>query len=390
MVYVKRFFWLLKQTFTAWGRDRASRLAAALAYYTVFSIAPLLVIIIAMIGFFYGERAAHDEIAVLLTDLVGPDIADFLQSMLANFRTPASGIITSLIGVATLFYGATGLLYQVQEALNTIWQVPRTRENGILTFFKKRFIHLAIVLGVGAVLLLYLFAEISFATVITYLNLENLPEVKTSYLTPVLVTLLFTVLYKILPDTETAWVDVIAGAVLASLLFNVGRFVIGVYLRASTVGSIFGAAGSLVVFLVWVHYSAQIFLFGAEFTHACAVHRASRKRVHPEKVEISTLAEGRSDTSVMLEPVRSSEYKVISHPQGKQQPVMVVTPEAHSVIEETKRAAPAEGRIRSERKTLLAVVAGALLSVLVGVTWLFGKRKNGEESRKHMESDQVS
>ncbi|TFG66835.1 MAG: YihY/virulence factor BrkB family protein, partial [Anaerolineales bacterium] len=222
----KKIIGLLKDTLYAWQQDKGSRLAAAFAYYTVFSITPLLIIIISITGLVFGERAARDEIAYQLEGLIGSEAAAMIQMMLANFENPASGIFTTIVGLGTMVYGATGLFYHVQGALNTIWHAE-TAVNGFMYHVKQRFIHLAIIFGVGAFLLLSIFTEFVFTAITEYLNLENSPQIHNFILYLVMVAVLFAVLYKILPEVKTAWRDVVLGAAVTSVLFNVGRSLIG-------------------------------------------------------------------------------------------------------------------------------------------------------------------
>lgn len=267
---LRAIFDLLKETGLAWQRDKASRLAAALAYYAIFSLTPLLVIIVAITGLVFGERAARAEIAYQLEGLVGLEAALMIENMLANFGNPASGILTSLVGLVTLLYGASGLFNHVQGTLDTIWHAPPRSGNGVVHFFRQRALHIAMVFGAGALLMLSLFTELVITTVIGYLNLQNFPQARNFLASMGILTVIVSIIFKILPQVKIAWRDVLVGAAVTSLLFNVGRVLIGAYMRWSNVGSIFGAAGSLAVLLVWIYYSAQIFLLGAEFTHVYA------------------------------------------------------------------------------------------------------------------------
>jgi membrane protein len=359
---LRAIFDLLKETGLAWQQDKAARLAAALSYYAIFSLTPLLVIIVAILGLVFGERAAQAEIAHQLEGLVGPEAAVMIETMLANFGNPASGILTSLVGLATLLYGATGLFNHVQGTLNTIWHAPPQSGNGVVHFVKQRVLHIAMVFGVGALLMLSLFAEIVITAITEYLNLETLPQMRNFLVALGMLTVLFAVIYKILPQVKIAWRDVLVGAAVTSLLFNVGRILIGAYMRWSNIGSIFGAAGSLAVLLVWVYYSAQIFLLGAEFTHVYAQQFGSLAKPKGQ------LPEKEPSTPIALPRVED----VAAPPSLLVEDDVLVGPDADEPIP------PAEPENRTWPKKALAVTAvvGMVVTSILGATWVRQKRKN--------------
>ena len=358
---LRLIFDLLKETALAWQRDKASRLAAALSYYAIFSLAPLLVIIVAIIGLVFGERAAQAEIAHQLEDFVGPQAAAMIETMLANFGNTASGILTSLVGLGTLLYGATGLFNHVQGTLNTIWHAPPQSGNGVVHFVKQRVLHIAMVFGLGALLMLSLFAEIVITAITEYLNLETLPQMRNFLVALGMLTVLFAVIYKILPQVKIAWRDVLVGAAVTSLLFNVGRILISAYMRWSNIGSIFGAAGSLAVLLVWVYYSAQIFLLGAEFTHVYALKFGSLAK-----------PEGRPPEK---EPVASIELPRVEDVAAP--PSLLTEDEAPVAPDADVPTPPAEPQNRTWPKKALAVttVVGTVAASILGVSWAHRKRK---------------
>ncbi len=357
---VKAIFDLLKETGISWWRDKASRLAAALAYYAIFSLAPLLVIVIAIIGLVFGERAARAEIAYQLEGLVGLEAALMIENALANFGNPASGILTSLVGVGTLLYGAIGLFNHVQGALNTIWHAPPRSGNYLVYFFRRRFLHLIMIFGVGAVLLLSLFAEIALTAITEYLKLESLPQMRNFLVSLGTLTVLFAIIYKILPEVKTAWRDVIIGAAVTSLFFSIGRLLIGAYVRWSNVGSAFGAAGSLVVLLVWVYYSAQIFLLGAEFTHVYALKFGSLRKPETPLVE---------EDAVPLLEVTPAENDDVPSPVS---PVPEVGP--------TLSSAETKNHVRLKRVLTVTTVVGTVAASLFGARWWHHKRKQKSDS----------
>jgi membrane protein len=277
---------LLKDTFTEWSEDKASRLGAAVAYYTVFSLAPLLVVVIAVVGLVFGEKAVRGEIAGQIQGLVGPDGAQMIQAMIANASKPATGIIATVIGIVTLLLGATGLFGELQDALNTIWEIaPKPR--GILETIRERVVSFGMVLGIAFLLLVALVISAAVSALGQFLGgVLPVPEVVLQVIDLVIsfgiVTLLFAMMYKVLPDAEIAWHDVWIGAAVTSILFAIGKLGIGLYLGHSGTTSTYGAAGSLVVVLLWVYYSAQILFFGAEFTQIYANRYGSHVKPAPD------------------------------------------------------------------------------------------------------------
>ncbi|MBW4579513.1 MAG: YihY/virulence factor BrkB family protein [Tildeniella nuda ZEHNDER 1965/U140] len=277
----KDVFKLLKDTVTEWQEDKVPLWAAALAYYTVFSLAPLLLIAIAIAGVVFGEDAARGEIVGQIQGLVGKEGATAIQSMIQNANRPGSGgTIATVVGVVTLMFGASGVFGQLQDALNTIWGVKPKPGQGIKSFLQARFLSFAMVLVIGFLLLVSLVLSAALAAIGTFFN-QLLPDVAivgqlVNFLVSFgFITLLFAAIYKFLPDVNVAWKDLWIGAAATALLFNVGKLLIGVYLGSSGATSTYGAAGSLVVILLWVFYSAQIILFGAEFTQVFAKYRGS-------------------------------------------------------------------------------------------------------------------
>lgn len=275
---------LIKDIGQEWVKDKVPRLGAALAYYTMLSIAPLLIIVIAFAGFAFGEQAAEGQLVGQIRDLVGPDGAKAIEAMIAGSRNKlAAGVISSILSVIMLFIGSMGVFVELQDSLNTIWQVELKPGLGIWGFIKNRFLTFAMVLSIGFLLLVSLvlstvleslagFVGSLFSEYVPFLELAN-------FIVSLLVfTLLFATIFKVLPDVQIGWKDVWLGAVVTAVLFSVGKFLIGMYLGRASFGSTYGAAGSLVVLLVWVYYSAQILFLGAEFTKAYANRFGSRIR----------------------------------------------------------------------------------------------------------------
>jgi membrane protein len=266
----------LKDIATQWLEDQPFQLAAALSYYTLFSLAPILIIAIAVAGLFFGHEAATNQIVHTLQSLVGQESAKAIQEMIQNASSkPKTGIISTVLGIGVLIFGAGGVVGQLQSSLNRIWGVTSKPGRGIWSFMWERFVSLAMVLGVGFLLLV----SLVITTILTHLTLyigsliggaaiiAHLLDIVVSF---GFVTILFAMIYKFLPDVRIQWKDVWTGAALTSFLFTLGKFLIGLYLGTSGVTSSFGAAGSLITVLLWVYYSALIFFFGAEFTQIYA------------------------------------------------------------------------------------------------------------------------
>jgi membrane protein len=274
---------LVRQTLSRWVEDRAPRLGAALAYYTLFALAPLLMIVIAVAGLVFGQAAAEGRIVEQIEDVVGADAARALQAMIASARRPGSGLRATLIGVAVVLLGASGLVTELQDALNFIWRAPPRPRLGVLATVRGRLISLALVVGIGFLFLVSLASSAALAAAARSVG-EMLPgQLYVAYGLQLLnfvlsvgaVTVLFATIYKFLPDVDIAWSDVWVGAGFTALLFTIGETLVGLYLGVSSVGSPYGAAGSIVVLLVWVYYSAQLLFLGAEFTWVYA-HRGPR------------------------------------------------------------------------------------------------------------------
>jgi membrane protein len=272
---LKTWWTLLKDTFQKWSTDKAPRLGAALSYYTVFSLVPLLVLTIAIAGLVFGKEAAQQAMMGQIESLVGPQSAAAIQQMLEIAQKPSSGALASLIAIGTLLLGASGVFAQLQDALNTVWGVEPKTGRGIWGIIKDRFFSFMAVLGTGFLLLVSLVLSAALAA-FGKLFLNSLPGQEAALhlanfaISFGVITLLFAMMFKLLPDATIAWRDVWIGAGLTSLLFTVGKVLIGMYLGKADVGSAYGAAGSLVILLVWVYYSSQILLFGAEFTSVYA------------------------------------------------------------------------------------------------------------------------
>jgi membrane protein len=271
---------LLKQTVSQWSEDEASRLAASLALYTLLSIAPLLVIAISVAGLAFGDDAARGQISEQISTVVGSQAGQAIEGLVANARTPSSGIWSTIVGVVVGLVGASGVFGELQSSLNHIWEVKPKPGRGIKGALRDRFWSFSMVMGVAFLLLVSLLVSAGIATVSGFLKgtieLPFLWEAGNVIISLAVTSVLFTLIFKLVPDVKIAWRDVWVGGVVTAVLFSIGRVALGWYVGRSATVSPFGAAGSLVALVVWVYYSAQILFLGAEFAQAYAARYGSR------------------------------------------------------------------------------------------------------------------
>jgi membrane protein len=269
------FLELLKETANEWVDDKAPRLSASLAFYTLLSLAPLLIIIVAVAALVYGQEAARGQLVWQIQGLVGPRNATTVQGLILSAYKPGAGMIASLLGLLTLAFGASSVVVELRDALNTIWGVaPDPRNTGLASIVwmaKDRFYSVALILGVGFLLLVSLVLNAWIAAMGRYFvfflpTSEAVLHASTFFISLFIITFLFAAIYKLLPDVYLKWGDVLIGATATSLLFTAGKQLIALYLGKATFGSTYGAASSLAIVLVWVYYSAMLFFLGAEFT----------------------------------------------------------------------------------------------------------------------------
>ena len=272
------FFKLIMESYRQWIDDRASRLGAALAYYTIFSVAPLFIIAVAVSAFFLGEAASKGHLAQVLQDTVGQQAATAIQDIVKNASRPRTGIIASAVGLVLLLYGASNIFIQLRGSLDTIWNLPPKTSSTWLGFFLNYIISLAVVIMVGFLLFVSAFLTTAISVVGHWFS-DLLPfsAILFALINHVasfaLVTALFALIYKYIPDARVNWRPVWVGALMSSFLFAIGKWALAFYLSRGSVTNAYGAAGSLVVLLIWVNYSSQIFFFGAEFAEAYAKHK---------------------------------------------------------------------------------------------------------------------
>lgn len=271
---------VLHEAANEWMEDKASQLGAAMAFYSVLSLAPLLVIAIAIAALVFGEQEAKDQLAGQMTELMGPAGAEAVVELIQQAQQPRVGTIAALLGLATLLFGASGVFGQLQDAMNTIWEV-KPQPMGVWGYIRSRFLSFAMVLGTGFLLLASLVLSAWVTGVSDLLarqmaGLDTLAQMANQLISFGVVMVLFALIFRMLPDTNVAWRDVWFGAAITALLFSIGKYLIGLYLGTSSVGSAYGAAGSLVVLVLWIYYSAQIMFFGAEVTQVWARKFGSR------------------------------------------------------------------------------------------------------------------
>jgi membrane protein len=301
-----KYITVLKETFKEFGEDKAPRLGAALAYYTIFSIGPLLLIAVAMAGIFLGQEAARGQISAELGKIFGSQMAKSLEEMIQAASKPKSGKIATIVGVVTLFFGASGVFGQLKDALNTIWNVEAKKAAGVMGFVKQRFLSMAMVLGIGFLLLITLVFDAAISAMGPMLGRfvggEPLMQAIQLALSFAVAVVLFAAIFRFLPDLHIAWRDVWVGSVLTGILFVLGKFGLGIYLGKAAIGSAYGAAGSLVILLVWVYWSAQILFLGAEFTQVYARRFGSLKG-DTSKQEARAQANKPEDRPKVAEPI---------------------------------------------------------------------------------------
>jgi membrane protein len=274
---------LASETASSWSRINVPRLGAALAFYTMLSIAPLLMLCLSIAGLVFGPAAAQHQIAAQIQSITGPAAGQAIQSLLADAANAKDSVVAALVGFVTLLFGASAVFVELHDSLNLVWGVQSTSSGGLAGMIHDRFFSFAMLFGVGFLLAVSLLLSAGVAAAGRYFQAwlpisEPLLDLSSTAGSFVVIAVLFALLYKLVPDVPVEWHDVWIGAAVTALLFALGKFGIGLYLGKAGVGSAYGAAGSLVVFIVWVYYSAQIFFLGAEFTHQFAERHGSRAR----------------------------------------------------------------------------------------------------------------
>ena len=279
---------LIKDAATGWSDHRASRIGAALAFYTVFSLGPILLLAVVVAGFFFGRATAQGEIHQQMTNLIGPQAAAQVQVVLLRAHRPTAGVIATVISVVTLLLSADAALAELKSGLDEIWSVPPAARRWYWAYLRTRLLSVALIFALGLLLL----ASLLFSAALGALEalsrgilvVSVILRWTNSLISFGLAALLFATVYKVLASVHLAWKDVAVGALITAVLFIAGKYAIGAYLGSSTVASTYGAAGSVIVLLLWVYYSAQVFLFGAELTRAYACRFGSRRGTAPSRM----------------------------------------------------------------------------------------------------------
>jgi len=291
-VTFKRLWEVLKKSFKGFSNDRITKMSSSLSYYTIFSMAPLLIIIISLSGLFLGQDAAQGKIYDQLSNFIGSNAASQLQTMIQNASLSGKSKFAAIIGIATLIVGATTVFAQIQDTINFIWGIKPKPKKGWLSFLKNRFLSFSVIIGLAFLLLV----SLTLSTIVDTFSASlkaHFPQITVvllyvinTVITLLLTALIFGTIFKVLPDAKIRWRDVITGAITTAVLFMLAKFGISFYISKSNVGSTYGAAGSLVILLLWVYFSAMILYFGAEFTKAYAVEFGAA--IHPDDYAVTT------------------------------------------------------------------------------------------------------
>ncbi len=290
--YLRDAWSITKETFSDWDDDRAMSLAASFAFYTLLSLAPLLVIAVSGAALFYGQEAARGEIAAQLASVVGTEPARAIEAILASAQASDSGVLGTLLGVVVLFFGASGMFTELQSALNAVWNVQTRPGRGVRGLVRDRLFAFLMVIASAVVLFASLLLSAALSAVGTFVG-DTLPggatlwQVASTLVSFVLTVGLFTAIFKVLPDAKVPSRDALTGAVVAAILFTLGKWVLGVYLGKASFGSAYGAAGSFVALVVWIYYSAQILLLGAELTQVVARRRGVEIEPTPNAIRVT-------------------------------------------------------------------------------------------------------
>ena len=288
---------LLTESFDEWSRHKAQRLGASLAFYTLLSLTPLLLAAVSIAGLVFGATAAETHLVEQVQGLVGDAGAMAIQVLLEGSRRTAHGVLGALLGLLTLFFGASGVLIELHDALNTIWEVPPRQRSGTLQtikgFLRERLFSFTLVVAIGFLLLVSLIVNTALAVVGAFsASVLPLPEavlhILNSLFSFVVVTGLFAAIYRVMPDCRIEWRDVVLGSAVTAFLFEIGKTLIGLYLGKASFASTYGAAASIVVIIVWVYYSSQVFFLGAEFTRIFASRYGSRPQAQTAVIASAT------------------------------------------------------------------------------------------------------
>ena len=374
----KDLFPLLKDTFAAFGQDKISRLAAALSYYTIFSIAPILVVILSIAAIFFNAESARAGLMNQIGEVVGPTGADAISEILTNANKAGQGgnIVASIIGIATVLVGASGLFAALQDSLNTVWGVAPKPDAGIGYLIRSRFLSFAMVLGIGFLLIVSLAASTFVKAGAGWVSQLLGGAAWIAPLSNVIIfffvlLILFAAIFKVLPDAKVQWHDVWVGAALTSVLFSVGKFALSWYLSRPGTASAYGSAGALVVLLLWINYASMILFFGAEFTKVYANKFGSH--IEPDEDAIAVSDEARARQGLVPHPqVKGAKTADKSGLVGPIKGDALPSDKNLSPAEKTAKIAELRAEARKNFEFSMAVVAGALAAVV----WALKRREN--------------
>lgn len=314
-------FRILKDTFTSFMEDRALKFSASLSYYTVFSLAPLLLLMISLAGVFFGRDAIQGRVFGEINGLIGNEAAAQIQEIIRNMELSGETTMALVIGAITLFIGATSVFGEIQDSINIIWRVKAKPKRGWLKLIKDRLLSSSLIVGLGFLLIVSLMVNGVLMALSDWLK-NYFPDVTiiifqitNVVLGFIVITTLFGVIFKVLPDAKIAWKDVRAGAFFTACFFFLGRFLIGFYINAAKTGSAYGAAGSLIVILVWVYYTAAILYFGAEFTRVYAEYLGAK--IEPADYAVYVEQKEKEKDVVILPDTAKPDAAVIVEPEHK-------------------------------------------------------------------------
>jgi membrane protein len=370
---MKHIWQLAKQSVSAWIDDFAPSMGAALAYYTVFSIAPLLLIVIAVAGMVFGREAVQGEVVAQLGGLLGPEGATAVEGLLKGASKPSSGIIASVVSFVTLLIGATTVFGELQSDLDRIWEVPaREKISGLWKILRAKLLSFGMVLATGFLLLVSLVVSAAVAAFGKWWGSffggwEVLLQIVNVLISLALSTGMFAMIYKLMPRAKIEWHDVWIGAVVTAILFEVGKFLIGLYLGKSGVASAFGAAGSVVLILVWVYYSAQIFLLGAEFTWIYAREHGSHAGARAQEEAAQKSADPTTRPAPKSAGGTRPGPKSIDVKRPEREHAAAVTPSI------SRSEAPVRDGVRPSRREEAGARKWLMSALAFGGGWLMGR-----------------
>jgi membrane protein len=367
-----RFFVILRRSVEGFAEHGVFRLSAALSYYSIFSIAPLLIVAVYIVGVFYGPDAAKGQLESQLESYIGGPAATAVQALVASAHQPLRGGFALAMGLAALMIGASGVFAQLKDALNTIWEVQLKTSNVVLDFIHNRLMSFAMVLVIGFLLLTSLFLSATVASLNTYLQGRfGIPAYVWTWanfiLSFTIVTALFAMIFKALPDVVIAWRHVLLGAAVTAVLFEMGKLGLAFYLgRESTISS-FGAAGSVVLLLLWVYYSSCILLFGAEFTHNYT--KVMAEKIVPEPDAEPVTDEARAQSGLPVTGRKDQEQ-----PSVVWRPGQLLSPREEALLEQSTQRC--NGNAPASMKTVVAVTtAGVVAGALIGAVTRWGGKR---------------